>query len=203
MLIINLKTYDTDITKLVKTAESISKETIIVANPLDIFNISKNTKLKVWSQHADEYNYGAHTGSIIIEKLKKSGASGCIINHSENRIPFKKIKAVVEKCKKLKFPVMVCCQNLSEAKKIDLLKPNYIAYEPKSLIGGTISVSSAKPNIIKKITSVVKTPVIVGAGVHTREDVIISKKLGSKGVFVASGIIKAKNKSKIIKELTL
>ena len=41
---------------------------------------------------------------------------------------------------------------------------------------------------------------LCGAGIVSGEDVSRSKKLGSKGILVASGIVKAKNWEKIISE---
>ena len=43
---------------------------------------------------------------------------------------------------------------------------------------------------------------LCGAGISTREDVKEALKLGTKGVLVASGIVKARNQRKALKELT-
>ena len=52
--------------------------------------------------------------------------------------------------------------------------------------------------IIKKIVDAVyPIKVLVGAGIKTRKDIEKSLALGAKGILVASGIIKAKNKEKI------
>ena len=45
-----------------------------------------------------------------------------------------------------------------------------------------------------------KTKLLCGAGIVSGEDVAKSIELGSKGILVASGIIKAKNWNKIISE---
>jgi len=174
----------------------------LVVQAVDIEKVSKAVKLKVFAQHVDEVDYGSNTGHIMIDAVKQAGASGTILNHSENRIPMKNIKAIVKKCKQKKFPVLVCAQDADEVKKIAKLKPDYVAYEPPELIGGNISVSTAKPQVIEKsVKKAGKVPLIVGAGVKNTEDVKISMKLGAKGILVASGVIKAKNQEKAIQEL--
>jgi triosephosphate isomerase len=47
---------------------------------------------------------------------------------------------------------MVFVKNLKEGKKIEKLNPDYLIYEPPELIEGNISVSVAKPEIIKKFS---------------------------------------------------
>ena len=98
---------------------------------------------------------------------------------------------------------IVCVKSLIEAKKVAKLKPDYIAYEPPSLIGGKISVSTAKPDVIKKVVKAMKIPILVGAGIHCNEDVKKSYELGAKGILVSSAIVKAKDPEKILKELII
>ena len=158
--------------------------------------------VNVFAQHVDPVDSGAYTGSVTAREIKMVGANGSLINHSEKRMPFEDIKEVVKLLKKNGLKSIVACQNITEAKQIKTLKPDYIAYEPPELIGGTISVSNAKPEIIKELVKAVKPiKVLVGAGVKTREDVIKCLELGAKGVLIASGILKASNKKIKIKEL--
>jgi len=84
----------------------------------------------------------------------------------------------------------------------EILKIEYIAYEPPELIGGDISVSEAKPEIIERITSKVDN-LLVGAGIKKKEDVKRSLELGAKGILVASGVVKAKNPYKILEEFVV
>ena len=90
---------------------------------------------------------------------------------------------------------------MEEAKKVDQFSPDYIAYEPPELIGGDVSVSTAKPEVIRDIVNSVKTKIIVGAGVKNKKDVEKCIELGAVGVLVASGVVKAKNAKKAIKDL--
>ena len=73
-----------------------------------------------------------------------------------------------------------------------------MAVEPPELIGGNVSVSKAKPEIIEKSVEKVKeitgdVKVLCGAGIKNREDVAKAIELGSDGILLASGIVKAKD----------
>ncbi|MFH1331997.1 MAG: triose-phosphate isomerase [archaeon] len=209
MILINFKTYAESTgkkaIKLAKAAEKMSRETgqkiIVIPQVLDLKEVAKKVGIEVYAQHVDENDYGAFTGSTPIEAAKEAGAKGSIINHSENRISIEKIQKTVEKAKQQQFTIVVCVQNVEEAKIVDAFRPDYIAYEPQELIGGTVSVSTARPEVIQDIVSSVSTPVIVGAGVKNMQDVKKSIELGAKGVLVASGVVKSKSVKKAIKEL--
>jgi triosephosphate isomerase len=148
--------------------------------------------LKLFSQHVDPNGYGAFTGSISIELLKNMGINGSLLNHSEKRIKSSIIEETVKKSKLLDFDIVLCVENLDEVEKYSTLEPAYIAYEPPELIGGNISVSTAKPEIIEKASKLCsgKTNLLVGAGVKTRKDIDISMDLGASGVLIASGIVR-------------
>ncbi len=98
---------------------------------------------------------------------------------------------------------IVCVKDVAEVKKYVKLNPDYIAIEPPELIGSGKAVSKEKPELIAKAADAVKnsnTKLLCGAGIVSGEDVSKAIELGSKGILVASGIIKAKNWNKIISE---
>lgn len=203
--IINFKTYKQGkaAIKLAKQIEKINKSIIIGIQATDIYEITKATQLKVYAQHVDYQKPGRHTGFILPEAIKKDKAKGTFLNHSEHKVDFKALKTTINRCKKLKLKTAVFASNLKEAKQIDKLKPDFIIFEPKELVAGKISVSQAKPDLIKKISKQLKTKFIVGAGIHSRKDVEVALKLGAKGIAVSSAITKAKNPRKKLKELLI
>jgi len=78
------------------------------------------------------------------------------------------------------------------------LKPDMIAIEPPELIGSGIPVSKAKPEVVSGTIDLVRqvnrdVVVLCGAGITRGEDVEAALKLGTEGVLVASGIVKAKD----------
>jgi triosephosphate isomerase len=214
MFVINCKNYEEisgdKIIKFIKIAEKVSKKykvKIAIAPPQHLIALVSNSSILVLAQHIDDSKVGSTTGFVIPELLKKSKVSGSLINHSEHRISSKEIVKLVSKLKKLKMISVLCVKNVAEARKYAKLNPNYIAIEPPELIGSGKAVSKEKPGLIIKAAEAVKsaknnTKLLCGAGIVSGEDVTKAVELGSKGILVASGIIKAKNWNKIISEFT-
>jgi triosephosphate isomerase (TIM) len=206
ILVINLKTYPEGTGKnaheLLKAAEEVSKNNVILAvQAIDIRELS-NSSIPIFAQHIDAVEEGNRTGSVTPQAIKDAGAKGTLINHSEHRIPQEQIKKTVELCKKHGLTTIICAESPQEAEKLAEYNPDYIAIEPPELIGGNISVSEAKPEVITDTVERIKnTKVLCGAGVKTRKDSEIAIRLGSKGLLVASGIVKAKDKKQAIKDL--
>jgi triosephosphate isomerase len=94
----------------------------------------------------------------------------------------------------------VCVKNVQELKKVRAFKPTAIAVEPPELIGGKISVSTAKPSLIRNACKLYRT-VLVGAGVNTQKDVEVAMGLGAKGILISSAITKSDNPEKLVQEI--
>ncbi len=157
-----------------------------------------------YSQHVDPIGYGAFTGKISIEMLVDSGIRGSLINHSEFRLNFETIEKVVSKARSMDFEVIVCAENLDEVTRFAKTGAPLVAYEPPELIGGNISVSSARPDIIEKAAAVCENngvKLIVGAGIKTHNDILTSLKLGAVGGLVSSGVVLASNPAVAITSL--
>jgi len=173
----------------------------IVLNPLDSM-IESN--LDKYIQHADPFPAGPYTGFTPVELLPSYNYKGIMINHSEHRIGKEIILKNVNEARKNGLKSMICAANLNEIKEFSLIKPDFIAYEPPELIGGNISVSDSKPEIILQAFNLLKgngIELIVGAGVKNGKDVRKSIELGAKGVLVASGIVKSKEPITVIKDM--
>lgn len=214
MFIINCKNYEeiagNKISEFVKIAEKISKKykiKIAVAPPQHLIGLVANSTIPILAQHVDYSKVGSTTGFMIPELLKKSKVSGSLINHSEHRISSDEISKLVLKLRELKMISVVCVKDVAEVKKYSKLNPDYIAIEPPELIGSGKAVSNEKPEIIIKASDAIKsaknkTKLLCGAGIVSGQDVTKALELGSKGILVASGIIKAKNWTKIIEEFS-
>jgi len=214
LFIINCKNYEEisgdKILEFVKIAEKISKKykiKIAIAPPQHLIGLVSNSKIPILAQHIDNSKVGSTTGYVIAELLKKSKVSGSLINHSEHRISSEDISKLILKLRELKMISVVCVKDVSEAKKYSKLNPDYIAIEPPELIGSGKAVSNERPEIIIKAADAVKsannkTELLCGAGIVSGQDVVKALELGSKGILVASGIIKAKNWVKIIEEFS-
>ncbi|MBI2565189.1 triosephosphate isomerase [Candidatus Woesearchaeota archaeon] len=207
-LVINFKTYKEasgeKAINLAKKLENIkSKHTIILCpQQIDIALLAKNTTLPIFVQHADFVEKGQTTGWIPTESVKKAGAQGTLLNHSEHKLSFNQLKKTVEIARSFRLKIIICAATPDEAKNIALLKPDFIAIEPPELIGGNISVSTAKPELITDTLKQVKNiPVLCGAGIKKKSDVAKAVKLGVQGVLVASSVVLAKNPKNVAEEL--
>jgi triosephosphate isomerase len=212
MFVINCKNYKEisgdKIIKFIKIAEKVSKKykiKIAISPPQHLIGLVANSSISILAQHIDDSKIGSTTGFIIPELLKKSKVKGSLINHSEHRISNKEIKKLVLKLKELKMISIVCVKDIAEVRKYVKLNPDFIAIEPPELIGSGKAVSKEKPELIAKAAGIVnnsknKTKLLCGAGIVSGEDVAKAIELGSKGILVASGIIKAKDWDKIISE---
>ncbi len=213
VVVVNFKTYEQgsgkNAVKLAKICEKVAnltKKSIVVAvQEVDIYRVSQAVSIPVFAQHIDPITAGAHTGHTLPETIKEAGAQGTLINHSEDQFDLQQIKAAIERAKKVGLQTIVCASTPQIATKIAKLEPDMIAIEPPELIGGETSVSTAKPEIISKtidkVHNIKKIPVICGAGIKDKKDVIIAIKLGAVGVLPSSHVVKAQDPEKILREL--
>jgi len=208
IVITNFKTYESAsgmaALELAKLHEKVGKELgvnfAICPQVTDIWMIASQVSIPVLAHHFDAGCAGACTGSVLPEALAQAGADGSLLNHAEKRISFPTIIESLTRAGQVGFYTLVCASTLEEAKQIAMLKPDAVAIEPPELIGGDISVSKANPDIIRDAVAQLNVPVIVGAGVKTAEDVRIALELGAKGVLVASGITRAADPEKVLRE---
>jgi triosephosphate isomerase len=183
------------VAKLMKASIAVAVETS------DIYHVRMASRIPVFAQHTDSAEPGAHTGAVLPESVKDAGAAGTLLNHSEKKLAFPVLKKSVERAKKAGLITIVCAATPDEAKKIAELKPDLIAIEPPELIGGNISVSNAKPEVVTATTKAIKgIPILCGAGIKTKEDVRKAMQLGAKGILVASGVTLAKNPEQVLKD---
>jgi triosephosphate isomerase len=212
LLLINLKTYEQgtgqNAVKLAQIAKNFTGsekfEIILAVQPTDIAEVSKI--VPTYAQHVDSAEYGSHTGHILPEAVKAVGAKGTLINHSERPLPLDEIERCIKRAKQNGLVTVCCAPNPEMVEKIAKLGPDYVAVEPPELIGGTVSVSTAKPEVIEESVKLVReanpnVKVLCGAGVNKGEDVSIALKLGSMGVLLASAIVKSGDPESAIKEI--
>lgn len=210
MIIVNFKTYETatgeNAVALAKLHEVVAEETgaeiAVAVNALDLEKVIAAVKIPVFAQHVDKADFGSYTGSVVPELVKKMGAVGTLLNHSEKRLG-EKLTESVKAAKAAGLQIVVCAEDDSEAEKIaSELKPDFVAVEPPELIGGDISVTTANPEVIENsVKRVGDVPLLVGAGVKNGEDVKTALQLGAKGVLLASGITKADDPAAVLRDL--
>ena len=213
LIIVNFKTYleatGQRAVELAKKAEKVSFETNVsiglAPQFTDLSAVAKSVSLPVFAQHIDPIKPGSHTGHVLLEAVKEAGAVGTLINHSEKQLKLSEIDEILKLTREKGLLSVVCANNPNISVAVASLKPDIVAIEPPELIGTGIPVSKAKPEIVTDTVNSVrkvnpKVTVLCGAGISHGEDVAAALKLGTQGVLVASGIVKAKNQYTILKE---
>lgn len=214
IIIVNFKTYEQVLGQsgltLARTCEQVSQETgksiAIAPQNVDVALTCRVVSIPVLAQHVDNADTGSFTGHVSPQAVKASGAIGTLINHSEYKIPHKDVKIIIEKCKAIGLATVVCADDIEEAKALATFKPDFLAVEPPELIGGDVSVTNAKPEIVSDSVKAIKdidqnVGVLCGAGVKTGDDVKKALELGTVGVLLASGVVKARDQRKALLDL--
>ncbi len=213
LVIINFKTYPEAagdkglaLAQKIAAARKNGYEVVIAPTLLTVQEIARKIRLPIYAQHVSHAELGAYTGRVPAAELKQIGVKGTLLNHSERHVPLKFLSEIVRLCRKYRLTTVLCAGHLSEVKKIAQLHPDYIAYEPKELIGSNTSVTEAKPEIILDAVHLVKsisrrTKVLCGAGVHSKADVGHALLLGTHGVLLSHAVVKARNPVKFLEEM--
>lgn len=213
LIIVNFKTYSEATGKravqLAEKAEKVAHETGVTTTVApqfaDISAVAASVEIPVFAQHVDPIRSGSFTGHVLAESVKGAGAVGTLINHSERQLKLSDIDGTIRIARENGFLSCVCANNPSISAAAATLEPDMIAIEPPELIGTGIPVSKAKPEIITDTVKLVrkinlKVIILCGAGISHGEDVAAALKLGTQGVLVASGIVKAKDPYAVVRE---
>lgn len=211
MIFINFKTYKeatgvkaVELVKILSNCQAQAKIPIIpVVQSVDIRSSMIATLYTIWAQNIDFFEQGQYTGSISPEAVAEAGATGTFLNHSEHKIPLNDLEKAINRSREAGLGTLVFASNIEELEKVIKLKPTYAAYEPSELIASKdTSVAQAKPDVIKEAVGIAgDTPLLVGAGIKTIEDVVKSLELGAQGVVVSSAVVLANDPKKVVMAL--
>ncbi|MBS7639553.1 MAG: triose-phosphate isomerase [Candidatus Bathyarchaeia archaeon] len=211
IILVNFKTYaeatGEAAIRLAEMAEKVSVETNVCIGVapqfVDIPLIARRVSIPVFAQHIDPIGYGSFTGHVLPESVKYAGAVGTLINHSERRLRLADIDAAITRAREVGLVSVVCTNNTPVSASAAALKPDMIAVEPPELIGTGIPVSKARPEVVTGTVEAVKrinpeVTVLCGAGITNGDDVAAAIRLGTEGVLVASGIVRAKDPYRVM-----
>jgi len=206
MLLINFKTYPQAIgqnaltltEKLLKVAEEFPQVEVGFSPPeLELAEVVKHTRAKVWAQHTDPTPTGQFTGYLSPSDAKAAGAVGTFLNHSEHPLTDKVIQATLKLARQEGLKVLIFARDPKKVSEFKDFSPDLIAYEPPELVGGSISVTTAKPKVIEDaVAAAGKVPLLIGAGVHEKIDIEKALSLGAAGAVVSSAVVTAKDPKK-------
>ena len=213
IVVVNFKTYleatGKTAVELARRAEKVSKEmgvcVAVAPQTADLRIVAETVEIPVFAQHVDPIKAGSHTGHVLAESIKDAGAVGTLINHSEKQLRLSDIDAITKIIREKGMISLVCANNPSISRAVATLKPDIVAIEPPELIGSGIPVSKAQPEVVTGTVELVrsmnkKVTILCGAGITRGDDVAAALKLGTQGVLVASGIVKAKDQYEVLWE---
>ncbi len=213
-IIINFKTYTQGMgqraVRLARLAETISNnfDTYIGIAPqvTDLQSVIQQVDIPVFAQHIDAYAPGSHTGHVVPEAVAATGAIGTLLNHSERQLNLKEIEAAVRRCRETNLISIVCADTPEKTMQVAAFQPDMVAIEPPELIGTGIPVSQAQPEIVENTVSMVRERdaeilILCGAGITTGDDVAAALALGTQGVLLASGVVKAEDPAQVMIDL--
>jgi triosephosphate isomerase len=197
MIFINLKTYPKgtglEALEFVKNAQTLYEEIgakiTILAQAADIRALTENTTLPVWAQHVDNIEHGKNTGWILPDAIIGAGATGSMINHAEHKLPLVDVSDIISKYQSGNFQILVSTTSPEETILIDQLQPAYLAYEPQEYIGTKTSVVDIASDIIRNLVARVKSPLVIGAGIHKPEHITEGLELGAQGFLISSDVL--------------
>lgn len=196
--------------RLAEIAGEISEETgvtlAVAPQFTDLPAVVQRSRIPVFSQHIDPVKPGSFTGHVLAEAVREAGAWGSLINHSERRLPLEDVKTCVGRAGEVGLTTVVCADTPQACGKIAAFNPDIIAIEPPELIGTGIPVSKAKPEVVTGALKAVEAvnpavPVLCGAGITVGADVEAALKLGTKGVLLASGVVKAPEPRRVLAKM--
>ena len=191
--------------KLEKVGEETGVKVGVAPQFCDIEQVAANVGMPVFAQHIDPIPPGAFTGHVLAESLSAAGASGTLINHSERNLKLPEIEKSVEHAREVGLTTVVCAGTARLGAAVALLEPDMVAIEPPELIGSGRAVSKERPEIIIESVRRIRTvngqvKILCGAGITTGDDVYAALKLGTQGVLVASGIVKAPTPEAVLRD---
>lgn len=210
VVIVNFKSYESAsgdfALALAKLHEAVAVDRgvslAVCVSALDVQRVASNVSIPVFAQHVDGSDYGAFTGFLPAKAVKAAGAFGTLLNHAEHRLTDEVLRLTIRKCREAGLFTIACAESVERARVMIAFEPDLIALEPPELIGGDVSVSTARPELIQEAAiALPKSRLLVGAGVKNGVDVATCLRLGACGVLLASGVTKASDPKAVLNDL--
>ena len=210
-VLVNLKAYDVDPVAVAEAAATVAEEhdaRIAVAPQAAHLERVAATGVETWAQHVSPVDHGSHTGTTLAEAATDAGATGTLINHSENRLRLANVDGSLRAAERAGLSTVVCANNPRQSGAAAALGPDAVAVEPPALIGGDVSVATADPAIVEDSVAAVDAvdddvATYCGAGVSDGSDVDAAGDLGAEGVLLASAVAKAEDPRAALKDLVV
>jgi triosephosphate isomerase len=208
-VLVNLKAYACDPVEIATAAHEVAEargvRIAVAPQAADVARVAA-TGVETWAQHVSPTDPGSHTGSTLAAAVAEAGATGTLLNHSEQRLRLADIDASLDAAGSNDLETIVCANNPTQIGAAAALGPDAVAVEPPALIGTGTPVSQADPDVVEDAVTAAaavdaSVDVLCGAGISTGDDVVASRDLGAEGVLLASGVAKADEPAAALQDL--
>jgi len=208
-VLVNLKAYPCDpvaVATAAREAGDSSGVRVAIAPQAARIGAVADAGVETWAQHVSPVDHGSHTGSTLAEAAADAGATGTLLNHSENRLRLADIDGSLGAARRADLGTIVCANNPEQIAAAAALDPDAVAVEPPELIGTGTPVSRADPDVVRDAVDAAaavddSVDVLCGAGISTGEDLVAARDLGADGVLLASGVAKADDPRAALEDL--
>lgn len=210
IVIVNFKTYlqatGERAVRLAKLCEEVGKEyhvdMRVAVQASDVSAVVAAVSIPVYAQHVDAVEPGKTTGWVTAQALKAAGAAGTLLNHAEHRTSTQNIRLTTPYLRKEKFEIIVIAEDLHRLAEFERhVDADLFCIEPPELIGGDVSVSVARPDIVGNAVHATAKPLLIGAGIKDYTDLSIALSMGARGVLLSSGVVLARDQKKALLKL--
>lgn len=170
----------------------------------DIRMIKEKTKyIKVTAQGMESLRPGRGIGHILPESLKEAGAEAVFLNHAENPLTVSELYRTMQRAKELDILTIVCADSVAEGRAIAEFKPDILLCEPTDLIGtGKTAGTDYIEDTVRTIREAnEEIGIMIASGITTAEDCYRVVRLGADGTGATSGIVKAEDPKKRVREM--
>lgn len=213
-MIVNFKTYPeatgSRALDLSRILDDVQKETgieiVAAAQIIDIFRIAEHVDIPVFAQHIDPQPQGAYTGYVSAEAVREAGGRGTLLNHSERRLRLAAVEESIRRARDTCLASVVCANNAAVSAACAALGPDMVAVEPPELIGTGVAVSKAKPEVVTDTVALIRAAsqnviILCGAGITDARDASSALELGTQGILVSSGVVRARDPKRAASDL--
>jgi triosephosphate isomerase (TIM) len=140
---------------------------------------------------------------VSTESLYEAGARAVFLNHAEKPLTLNGLAKAITRAAELEIITIVCADSIAEAKAITMLNPDIVLCEPSELIGtGKTSDASYVKETIEAVKHLNPNVLVMqAAGISTADDVYRTILLQADGVGCTSGIVKAKDPKKMLRDM--
>lgn len=171
----------------------------IVVQPEIAHVVNDKTQLPIFihDMFLDDHLYNTLNPNYV----EMCNIKGVLTNHPQKKIA---PDILLQNCfyaRKRNLEVIIGCTGVEEAIQLQKYIPNYLLIENIDLIGKSISIKQACPEMIEKAVSKTSCNVIFGAGIRSIEDIQFIIDTGGVGVVLASLIIGAEYPAAMLRSI--